>query len=211
MTLTFDLWPWPFVCAPLWSFVITPDNFITIRWLRNNSKVWPTDRTDRRIKLNINRGAWSQLKTSEWLLRPRMQITWGTSGVAIPTTASPWPNISTDFYEFLNNDYIVRIPAILCLMTSLHSPWIKIARESFQVRDNVTSATGIRIQHIVKSAADNSAMARGQLHKTMGYRYANYMGPYTVSNLVEYWMNRWICAHKYTITAIHYIQWLFGG
>ena len=32
VTLTFDIWPWPFAWTLLWSLVITPENFMMIRW-----------------------------------------------------------------------------------------------------------------------------------------------------------------------------------
>ena len=32
VTLTFDLWPWPFAWTLLLSLVITPENFMMIRW-----------------------------------------------------------------------------------------------------------------------------------------------------------------------------------
>ena len=32
VTLTFDLWPWPFAWTSLLSLVITPENFMKIRW-----------------------------------------------------------------------------------------------------------------------------------------------------------------------------------
>ena len=32
VTLTFDLWPWPFAWTSLLSLVITPENFVAIRW-----------------------------------------------------------------------------------------------------------------------------------------------------------------------------------
>ena len=32
VTLTFDLWPWPFAWTLPWSLVITPENFMMIRW-----------------------------------------------------------------------------------------------------------------------------------------------------------------------------------
>ena len=32
MTLTFDLWPWPFVRTSLLSLVITPENLVMIQW-----------------------------------------------------------------------------------------------------------------------------------------------------------------------------------
>ena len=32
VTLTFDLWPWPFAWTSLLSLAITPENFVTIPW-----------------------------------------------------------------------------------------------------------------------------------------------------------------------------------
>ena len=32
VTLTFDLWPWPFAWTLLWPLVITPENFMMIWW-----------------------------------------------------------------------------------------------------------------------------------------------------------------------------------
>ena len=49
VTLTFDLWPWPFAWTSLLSLVITPEIFMMIRWWEHGEKVWRTDRqTDRR-------------------------------------------------------------------------------------------------------------------------------------------------------------------
>ena len=65
--LTFDLWPWPFALTSLLSLVITPENFMMIRWWEHSENVWRTDRqTDRRTENTIHRAAWSQLKTSVW-------------------------------------------------------------------------------------------------------------------------------------------------
>ena len=44
VTLTFDLWPWPFAWTLLWSLVITPKNFMMIRWCDRRTD----GRTDRR-------------------------------------------------------------------------------------------------------------------------------------------------------------------
>ena len=47
VTLTFDLWPWPFAWTSLLSLVITPENFMMIRWWEHSQK-GVTDRgTDR--------------------------------------------------------------------------------------------------------------------------------------------------------------------
>ena len=47
VTLTFDLWPWPFAWTLPWSLVITPENFMTIRWWEHSQK-GVTRRTNRR-------------------------------------------------------------------------------------------------------------------------------------------------------------------
>ena len=71
VTLTFDLWPWPFAWTLRWSLVITPENFKMIRWWEHSQK-GVTDRrtdgrTDRQTENTICRAAWSQLKTIEHL------------------------------------------------------------------------------------------------------------------------------------------------
>ena len=67
VTLTFDLWPWPFAWTSLLTMVITPENFMMIRWWEHGEKGGTdgrTDgRTDRRTENTICRAAWSQLKT----------------------------------------------------------------------------------------------------------------------------------------------------
>ena len=66
LTLTFDLWPWPFAWTLLWELVITPKNFMMIRWWEHSQK-GVTDRqtdgqTDGQTENTICRAAWSQLK-----------------------------------------------------------------------------------------------------------------------------------------------------
>ena len=72
VTLTFDLWPWPFAWTSLLSLVITPENFMMIGWWEHSQK-GVTDRqtdgrtdrrTDGRTDWTIHRAAWSQLKTT---------------------------------------------------------------------------------------------------------------------------------------------------
>ena len=60
VTLTFDVWPWPFAWTLHWSLVITPENVMMIRWWEHSQKVW---QTDRRTENTIYRAVWSQLKT----------------------------------------------------------------------------------------------------------------------------------------------------
>ena len=60
VTLTFDLWPWPFTWTSLLSMVIT-ENFMMIWWYDSGKGV--TDwQTDRRTDWTTHRAAWSQLK-----------------------------------------------------------------------------------------------------------------------------------------------------
>ena len=66
VTLTFDLWPWPFARTSLLSLVITPEIFMMIRWWKHSQKGvtdGQTDRqTNRQTDWTIHRAAWSQLK-----------------------------------------------------------------------------------------------------------------------------------------------------
>ena len=63
-----DLWPWPFVWTLFWSLVITPQNFMMIRWWEHSQKGVTDGRTDgeteRQTENTICRAAWSQLKTT---------------------------------------------------------------------------------------------------------------------------------------------------
>ena len=63
VTLTFDLWPWPLAWTSLLSLVITPENFMMIRWWEHSQKGVTDRRTDGRTDWTIHRAAWSQLKT----------------------------------------------------------------------------------------------------------------------------------------------------
>ena len=62
VTLTFDLWPWPFAWTSLLTMVITPENFMMIRWWEHGEKGVTDRRTDRQTENTICRAAWSQLK-----------------------------------------------------------------------------------------------------------------------------------------------------
>ena len=70
VTLTFDLWPWPFAWTSCLSMVITPENF-RIRWQEHCQKGETDGRTDRqtdgrtdgRAERSVLRAAWSQLKS----------------------------------------------------------------------------------------------------------------------------------------------------
>ena len=72
VTLTLDLWPWPFAWTSLLSLVITSENFMMIWWWEHGEK-GVTDRrtdgrtdrrTDGRTDWTSHIAAWSQLKIS---------------------------------------------------------------------------------------------------------------------------------------------------
>ena len=46
VTLTFDLWPWPFAWALPWSVVIPLENFMMIRWWEHSQKGVTEGQTD---------------------------------------------------------------------------------------------------------------------------------------------------------------------
>ena len=63
VTLTFDLWPWPFAWTSHLSLVITPENFRMIRWWEHSDKDVTDGQTDGRTDgQKCTRAAWSQLK-----------------------------------------------------------------------------------------------------------------------------------------------------
>ena len=81
VTLTFDLWPWPFAWTSLLTMVIAPENFMMIRWWEHGEKCVTdgqtnrqtdrrTDRqTDRQTDWTSHIAAWSQLKMTLWMLK----------------------------------------------------------------------------------------------------------------------------------------------
>ena len=46
VTLTFDLWPWPFAWTSLLWLVITPENFMMARWWKHSEKGVTDGQTD---------------------------------------------------------------------------------------------------------------------------------------------------------------------
>ena len=74
VTLTFDLWPWPFAWTLLWSLVITPENFMMIGWWEHSEK----GVTDGQTENTICRAAWSQLKTCDRNRQPLTIISFKT-------------------------------------------------------------------------------------------------------------------------------------
>ena len=50
VTLTFDLWPWPFAWKSFLSLVITPENFMIIQWSKHSEKGTTDRQTDGRTE-----------------------------------------------------------------------------------------------------------------------------------------------------------------
>ena len=55
VTLTFDLWPWPFAWTSLLTMVITPENYMMIRWWEHGEKGVTDGRTDRQTDRQTDR------------------------------------------------------------------------------------------------------------------------------------------------------------
>ena len=68
VTLSFDLWPWPFAWTSLLTMVITPENFMMIRWWEHGEKGVTDGQTDGRTDWTSHIAAWSQLKNRTPLL-----------------------------------------------------------------------------------------------------------------------------------------------
>ena len=74
VTLTFDLWPWPFAWTSLLSMAITPENFVMIRWQQHGEKGVKDGQTDGRTDRRTDRlrAAWTQLKNKLKQIRIRI-------------------------------------------------------------------------------------------------------------------------------------------
>ena len=66
VTLTSDLWLWPLARNLAWSLVITPENFMMMRWWEHSQKRCDR-RTDRRTENTIHRAVRSQLKNTFYI------------------------------------------------------------------------------------------------------------------------------------------------
>ena len=119
VTLTFDLWPWPFAWTSLLSLVITPENFMMIRWCEHSEKGvtdGQTDRqADRQTDWTSHIAAWSQLTTIGHLFyatssfvhhfiaigefKPELQSGNAQSGSNSTIFLAVWPRNLTDDLE----------------------------------------------------------------------------------------------------------------
>ena len=133
VTLTFDLWPWPFAWTLPWSVVITPDNFMMIRWWEHSQK-GVTDRqtdrqtdgrTDRQTENTIHRAAWSQLKIDGIcdinVLRPRQNGRHFPGDIlkCIFLNENVWISLKISL-NFVPKVRINNIPALVQIMATSH-------------------------------------------------------------------------------------------
>ena len=95
VTLTVDLWPWPFAWTSLLSLVKTPENFMMIWWQEHCEKGVTNRQTGRQTDWCVLRAAWSQHKKM-WGAK-RFQVTGCLKGNLkitkfrnICTYISPW-------------------------------------------------------------------------------------------------------------------------
>ena len=85
VTLTFDLWPWPFAWTLPWSNVITPENFMMIRWWEHSQK----GVTDRHYELiwygrpNANKSYNYGYQQDDSTARRHLKSPWSLSGSSL--------------------------------------------------------------------------------------------------------------------------------
>ena len=129
VTLTFDLWPWPFAWTFLWSLVITPENFMMIRWWEHSQKGVTDGQTDRQTENTICRAAWSQLKMPIWIQTRQIWGIWKLRPAYSPET----PNLGQNRWCFVPCDLEIwwmtlennRASLLCCfkLCATFHSHW----------------------------------------------------------------------------------------
>ena len=122
VTLTFDLWPWPFAWTLLWSLVITPENFMMIRWWEHSEKGGTDGQTDN----TICRAAWSQLKTYRLKTFADLRRRWRSCVTRIGHTAAA--DVPVDSCIQLSHLY-ASVPPV-----SFWCSWISWSSRNFRQR-----------------------------------------------------------------------------
>ena len=126
VTLTFDLWPWPFAWTLLWSLVITPENFMMIRWWKHGEKGGTDGQTDGQTDNTICRAAWSQLKTYRLKTFADLRRRWRSCVTRIGHTAAA--DVPVDSCIQLSHLY-ASVPPV-----SFWCSWISWSSRNFRQR-----------------------------------------------------------------------------
>ena len=126
VTLTFDLWPWPFAWTLLWSLVITPENFMMIRWWEHSEKGGTDGQTDGQTDNTICRAAWSQLKTYRLKTFADLRRRWRSCVTRIGHTAAA--DVPVDSCIQLSHLY-ASVPPV-----SFWCSWISWSSRNFRQR-----------------------------------------------------------------------------
>ena len=169
VTLTFDLWPWPFAWTSLLSLVITPENFMMIRWWEHIQKGETDGRTDGRTDRRtdgrtdgqtdwtIQRAAWSQLKIKSYDIIYHHHVS--RSYVALTVTSIGLTQNTRDQQKTIAN---------------LHDE--VIYRRSDQSRVQVCSHGGRRAHNNARVLTDSSGsrLTRWTPDKMVAILYATY-------------------------------------
>ena len=126
VTLTFDLWPWPFAWTLLWSLVIIPENFMMIRWWEHSEKGGTDGQTDGQTDNTICRAAWSQLKTYRLKTFADLRRRWRSCVTRIGHTAAA--DVPVDSCIQLSHLY-ASVPPV-----SFWCSWISWSSRNFRQR-----------------------------------------------------------------------------
>ena len=83
VTLTFDLWPWPFAWTSLLSLVMTPENFMMIWWWEHGQKGVTDGQTDGQtdgkyhsLSCLVAAKNVISIKYDAWILQSKGKLTW---------------------------------------------------------------------------------------------------------------------------------------
>ena len=125
VTLTFDLWR-PFAWTLLWSLVITPENFMMIRWWEHSEKGGTDGQTGGQTDNTICRAAWSQLKTYRLKTFADLRRRWRSCVTRIGHTAAA--DVPVDSCIQLSHLY-ASVPPV-----SFWCSWISWSSRNFRQR-----------------------------------------------------------------------------
>ena len=126
VTLTFDPWPWPFAWTSLLSLVITPENFMMIRWWEHGEKGETDGQTD-----GLNQSYSCLVAAKNHTLKTTRQI-WGIWRLRLAYSPET-PNLGQNRWCFVPCDLEIwrmtlendRASLLCCfkLCATFHSHW----------------------------------------------------------------------------------------
>ena len=157
VTLTFDLWPWPFAWTFLWSLVITPENFMMIWWWEHSEKGGTDRQTDGQTDNTICKAAWSQLKTYRLKTFADLRRRWRSCVTRIGHTAAA--DVPVDSCIQLSHLY-ASVPPV-----SFWCSWISWSSRNFRQRSWLHCGSYWSFPYLAANCAYFSKLSHIQRHR----------------------------------------------